>query len=74
MLVFKRRASEGFFVGSNVRIKVLGIDGTQVSIGIDAPDDVAVDRDEVRQAKSRDALLGELRRPSRINHRKAARA
>ena len=65
VLIFTRRSTEGFRIGSNVHVRVLAIEGGQVRIGIDAPRAVDVDRDEVAAAKARDALLGELRRPSR---------
>jgi carbon storage regulator len=48
MLVLTRRPNESFFVGDNVNIKVLEIRGSQVKIGIDAPRDIQIVRDNVK--------------------------
>ena len=47
MLILTRRPGETIFVGDEVRITVLGIKGGQVRIGIEAPDAVAVHREEI---------------------------
>ena len=47
MLILTRRAGETLMIGENVSIKVLGVKGNQVRIGIDAPKDVAVHREEI---------------------------
>ncbi|MAD28777.1 MAG: carbon storage regulator [Woeseiaceae bacterium] len=47
MLILTRRAGEALMIGENVSIKVLGVKGNQVRIGIDAPKDVAVHREEI---------------------------
>ncbi|MCC2641804.1 MAG: csrA [Nitrospira sp.] len=47
MLVLSRRRGEGVTIGADVRIVVLGIKGGQVRLGIEAPPNVAVHRDEV---------------------------
>lgn len=72
MLVFTRKASEGFQIGDDVRVKVLSIDGGNVRLGIEAPKETVVDRDEVAQAKARDALLGALRSPRRTRRQATA--
>ena len=46
MLILTRRVGETLMVGDNVSITVLGIKGNQVRIGINAPKDVAVHREE----------------------------
>ncbi len=51
MLVLTRRLGETLVIGDNVRITVLGINGNQIKVGIDAPKDVSVDREEVRLRK-----------------------
>ena len=48
MLVLTRRPNESFFVGENVNIKVLEVKGSQVKIGIDAPRDIQIVRDDVK--------------------------
>ncbi|MDH4106969.1 MAG: carbon storage regulator CsrA [Gammaproteobacteria bacterium] len=47
MLILTRRAGETVMIGSDVTITVLGIKGNQVRIGINAPKDVAVHREEI---------------------------
>ena len=47
MLVLTRRRGEGVTIGPDVRIVVLGIKGGQVRLGIEAPPNVHVHRDEV---------------------------
>jgi carbon storage regulator len=47
MLVLSRRRGEGVTIGPDVRIVVLGIKGGQVRLGIEAPPNVEVHRDEV---------------------------
>lgn len=47
MLILTRRISESVIVGDNVKITVLGVKGNQVRLGIDAPRDVAVHREEI---------------------------
>ena len=47
MLILTRRISESVIIGDNVKITVLGIKGNQVRLGIDAPRDVSVHREEI---------------------------
>lgn len=47
MLILTRRAGETVMVGSDISITVLGVKGNQVRIGINAPKDVAVHREEI---------------------------
>ncbi len=47
MLILTRRLGESITIGDNIRISVLGVSGRQVRIGIDAPSDVVVHREEV---------------------------
>ena len=47
MLILTRRVGEAVMIGDNVTVAVLGINGQQVRIGIDAPRDIAVHREEV---------------------------
>lgn len=47
MLILTRRVNESLKVGDDVTLTVLGIRGGQIRIGIDAPRDVAVHRQEV---------------------------
>lgn len=47
MLILTRRAGESLMIGENISITVLGVKGNQVRIGIDAPKEVAVHREEI---------------------------
>jgi carbon storage regulator len=47
MLILTRRIGESLMIGDNVNITVLGIRGNQVRIGVNAPKEVAVHREEI---------------------------
>jgi carbon storage regulator len=47
MLILTRRISESIIVGDDVKITVLGVKGNQVRLGIDAPKDLSVHREEI---------------------------
>lgn len=47
MLILTRRSGEGIRIGENIRVVILEIKGSQVRIGIEAPEDTQVHRDEV---------------------------
>lgn len=47
MLILTRRISESVIIGDDVKITVLGVKGNQVRLGIDAPRDVSVHREEI---------------------------
>ena len=47
MLILTRRINEALVIGDNVTVTVLGVKGNQVRIGVDAPKDVSVHREEL---------------------------
>ncbi len=57
MLILTRRVGETLMVGDNVAITVLGVKGNQVRIGVNAPKDVAVHREEIFQRIQREKGL-----------------
>ena len=47
MLILTRRVGETVMIGNEVTVTVLGVKGNQVRIGVNAPKDVAVHREEI---------------------------
>ena len=47
MLVMTRRIGEKIMIGSNITLTILSVQGNQARIGVEAPRDVAVHREEI---------------------------
>ncbi|HER19502.1 MAG TPA: carbon storage regulator [Chromatiales bacterium] len=60
MLILTRRIGEVLRIGDDVSITILGVKGNQVRIGIDAPKDVAVHREEIYQRIKREEGQGDV--------------
>ena len=58
MLILTRRINETLNIGDDVQVTVLGIKGNQVRIGINAPRDVPVHREEIYQRIKREERGG----------------
>jgi len=54
MLILTRRVGETLMIGDSVTVTVLGVKGNQVRVGITAPKDVAVHREEIFQRLQKD--------------------
>ena len=54
MLILTRRVGETLVIGDEITCTVLGIKGNQVRLGIQAPKDVRVDREEIRERIKRE--------------------
>ena len=50
MLVLSRKLNETILIGDNIRITLLGIDGDKIKLGVDAPKDIKVFREELLEA------------------------
>jgi len=71
MLILTRRVGETLMIGDEVTVTVLGVKGNQVRIGVNAPKDVAVHREEIyerikleREGKAEAAMTDDAREVS----------
>lgn len=53
MLILTRRMGETLIINDNIAVTILGIVGNQVRIGVNAPRDVMVDREEIYLRKKK---------------------
>ena len=59
MLILTRRVGETVMIGNDVTVTVLGVKGNQVRIGINAPKNVAVHREEIYERIKREQQGGD---------------
>ncbi len=53
-LVLTRNPQQSIMIGDDIKLTVYGVRGQQVRIGIEAPDDVKIDRLEIREKNNYD--------------------
>jgi carbon storage regulator len=65
MLILTRRVGETVMIGNDVTVTVLGVKGNQVRVGVNAPKEVAVHREEIyeRIKREEEAAGGAVKRP-----------
>ena len=56
MLILTRRVGETLMIGDEVTVTVLGVKGNQVRIGVNAPRDVTVHREEIYERIKQEQL------------------
>jgi len=59
MLILTRRVGETLMIGDEVTVTVLGVKGNQVRIGVNAPRDVTVHREEIYERIKQEQLAGQ---------------
>jgi len=65
MLILTRRVGETVMIGNDVTVTVLGVKGNQVRVGVNAPRDVAVHREEIfERIKREEQGNGSTRAPA----------
>lgn len=57
MLVLARKKNESIVIGRNIRVKVLSVSGGQVRLGIEAPPEIPVHRQEIHEQLNRNDCL-----------------
>jgi carbon storage regulator len=67
MLVLTRKLHEAIVVGDAIRVSVLAVRGGQVRLGIEAPGDVRIVREELRAAPAHDAAPAPVPAPARVS-------
>ena len=64
MLILTRRVGETVMIGNDVTVTVLGVKGNQVRVGVNAPRDVAVHREEIFERIKREEQDGGTAAPT----------
>ena len=49
MLILSRKVGQSIVTGGNVVVKVVRVDGDQIKLGIDAPREISVNREEIQR-------------------------
>ena len=71
MLVLSRRLQEAIVIAGRIKVTVLAISPTRVDLGVEAPSDIAIDREEIHLRKK---VSGEARAKAARPRRRPPRA
>lgn len=71
MLILTRRPVETIYIGENVTVTVLGVVGNQVRLGISAPKNITIDREEIRDRKRAGWVPGQKSADGNVAERRA---
>lgn len=71
MLILTRRVDERIFIGDDITLCVLDIEGNRVRLGLEAPKDVTILREEVQQRYAVDAS-NDAHHPRAGDHKRSA--
>lgn len=63
MLILTRRVGETVMIGNDITVTVLGVRNGQVRVGVTAPKEVRVDREEIRERINRETAMAQQQRP-----------
>ncbi len=62
MLILTRRVGESVVIGGDVTVTVLGVKGNQARLGVNAPRDIAIHREEIHERIKREQTAVEAER------------
>jgi len=66
MLILTRRVGETVVIGDDVTVTVLGVKGNQVRVGVNAPKEITVHREEIYERIKREQADGEAIPPRAV--------
>ena len=67
MLILTRRTGESVVIGGDVKVTLLGVKGNQARLGVSAPKDVTVHREEIHERIEREQTTVETKRRRKLD-------
>ncbi len=68
MLVLTRRLGETIVIDGNIHVSVVSMEGNKIRLGIEAPDHITVDREEIHRRRQSFEQSAKAKRPQRIKN------